>query len=195
MRKITKANLIWASIGVVCLVLLPTTASAQEETRLAKKIFIQGNAMGQSTQLGRQFSFNVIINELSTAADQKVLLEAFKAKGNEGLVNAISKMKGKGRISITGTVGYDVNYIRVFKQPDGTTKIRMMTDRPITFGEAWSDSRSRDYDLSGMEIVVTPDKKASGILLPACQFKMDKNNQIEIEAYQNPWKLVNVKRR
>ena len=195
MRKIRKAILFGAGIGVFCLVLFPVNASAQEETRLAKKIFIQGNAMGQSTQLGRQFSFNVTINELSTAADQKALLDAFKAKGNEGLVNAISKMKGKGRISITGTLGYDVNYIRVFRQPDGTTKIRLVTDRPITFGEAWSDSRSSDYNLSGMEIVVTPDKKASGILLPACKFKLDKNNQVEIEAYQNPWKLVNVRRR
>jgi outer membrane protein assembly factor BamB len=146
-------------MGLICLVLLPITQTLAQGTKLPKRIFIQGNAMGTSTQLGRLFSINIWINELSTAEDQKILLDAFKAKGNEGLVNAVSKMSSKGRIAITGTVGYDVNYIRRFKQPDGTTMLRMVTDRPITFGEAWSDTRSSDYNLSAVEIIVALDKK------------------------------------
>ncbi len=99
-------------------------------------------------------------------------------------------------MAITGTLGYDVNYIRSFKQPDGTIILRMVTDRPITFGENWHDSRSSDYNLSALEIVIPPSKKnSSGTLLPACQFKIDKQNQLEIEAYQNPWKLTNIMRR
>jgi hypothetical protein len=31
--------------------------------------------------------------------------------------------------------------------------------------------------------------------LPACQFKIDKENHLEIEAYQNPWKLTNIQLR
>jgi hypothetical protein len=46
MRKTSKAILIWASIGVVCLLLLPTRTSAQEETKLPKRIFIQGKRHG-----------------------------------------------------------------------------------------------------------------------------------------------------
>jgi hypothetical protein len=196
MRTIAKAILIGAGMGLICLVLLPTTQTLAQGTKLPKRIFIQGNAMGTTTQLGRQFSINIWINELSTAEDQKTLLAAFKAKGNEGLVNAVSKMSSKGRIAITGTVGYDVNYIRRFKQPDGTTMLRMVTDRPINFGEAWSDSRSSDYNLSAVEIIVALDKKShTGTLLPACQLKVDKKGNIEIEAYQNPWKLTNLQRR
>jgi hypothetical protein len=196
MRILRNAVLIAAGVGLICLVLLPTSKTLAQGTKLPKAIFIQGTARGQAQQLGRMFSFNLWINDLSTAEDQKALLEAFNAKGNEGLVNALSKMPSKGRISITGTLGYDVNYIRRFKLPDGTTKIRLVTDRPITFGEAWSDSRSSDYNLSGMEITLSPDqKKNSGTLLPACQFKIDKDNQLEIEAFQNPWSLVNIQRR
>jgi hypothetical protein len=74
--------------------------------------------------------------------------------------------------------------------------IRLVTDRPIRFGEAWHDSRSSDFNLSGMELILWPDKKKnSGTLLPACQFKLDKDNHLEIEAFQNPWKLVNIQRR
>jgi hypothetical protein len=195
MRTIRTAIFITAGIGLMFLPLQNNNTFAQE-TRLPKSILIQSTAMGQSTQLGRMFSVNILIQELSTPEDQKALLGAFKAKGNEGLVNALSKMKSKGRISITGTLGYDVNYIRRFKQPDGTTVIRLVTDRPITFGENWTDSRSSDYNLSALEIVLSGDKKKnSGTLLPACQFKIDKNNQLEIEAFQNPWKLVNIVRR
>jgi hypothetical protein len=189
MRKLINATLTIAGL----ILLVSANATAQ---KLPKSIYIQGQAMGQSTQMGQSFNVTVIIEEYSTADDQKALLTAFNEKKNEGLVNALSKMKTKGRISITGTLGYDVSYIRKFPQPDGSTKIRLVTNRPITFGEAWSDSRSMDYNLSGMEIVLTAtNKKNSGMLAPACQFKMNKENQIELELLQNEWKMVDIHRR
>ena len=196
MRAIKHLILIVVAAVLVAVALLPVSRTRAQSTKLPKSIFIQATAMGQSQQLGRMFSVNIHINELSTPEDQKALLEAFGSKGNEGLVNALSKMTAKGRIAITGTLGYDVNYIRSFKQPDGTTKIRLVTDRPIRFGEAWSDSRSSDYNLSGLEITLSPDKKKNeGVLLPACQFKLDKENNLQIEAFENPWKLTNIMRR
>src|ERR1700741_2136190 len=196
MRTVRKAILFTVGLGLICLALQTSTRTLAQGSKLPKPIFIQGTAMGQSTQMGRMFSVNIIINELSTPADQKALLESFQAKGNEGLVNALSKMPSKGRIAITGTLGYDVNYIRKFKQPDGSTVFRLVTDRPITFGEAWSDSRSSDYNLSGLEITLSPEKKkSSGTLLPACQFKIDKENNLEIEAYQKPRKPTNIQQR
>jgi hypothetical protein len=189
MRKLINATLAIAGL----MVLLSSTAAAQ---KLPKSLYIQGQAMGQSTQMGQTFNVTVIIEEYSTPDDQKALLDAFNEKKNEGLINALSKMKTKGRLSITGTLGYDVSYIRSFPQPDGSTKIRLVTNRPITFGEAWSDSRSMDYNLSGMEIILNPNnKKNSGMLAPACQFKMNKENQIELELLQNEWKMVDVRTR
>ena len=196
MRTGTKAIIAIFVIAMVNVVLMSSNSSAQEGTKLAKSIFIQAQAMGTSTQLGRTYSINLIIEEFSTVEDQQALLDAFKQKGNEGLVNAISKMKSKGRLSITGTLGYDVNYIKKFDMPDGGTRIRLVTDRPIRIGEAWYDTRSRDYNLSGGEIILSPDKdKNSGILLPACRFKIDKENELKLELFQNEWKLVNVRER
>ncbi|MBC7900558.1 MAG: hypothetical protein H7070_10965 [Saprospiraceae bacterium] len=166
------------------------TAFAQEEH---KREFIQATAQGTSTQLGRMISIDLTINEHSTADDQKALIEAFEQKGSEGVANALHKMHSKGRIAITGTLGYDVAYIREFKMPDGSRKIRVITDRPITFGEAWSASRSQDYNLSALEIIISEEKgKSHGTLLPACQFKIDKEKALQIETFQNPWKLMNV---
>ena len=80
--------------------------------------------------------------------------------------------------------------------PDGSTKIRAVTNRPLRFGEVWSDSRSTDYNLSGVEIIITPDKKKySGTLVPACELKVNKEGHLELELLQNPWKLVDIQLR
>ena len=192
MRRLINVSL--AIAGVMSFILL--TGSSSSAQKLPKSIYIQAQAMGQSTQLGRTFNITLIIEEFSTPDDQQALMAAFNEKKNEGLVNALNKMHTKGRMSITGTLGYDVAYIRQWKQPDGSIKYRLVTNRPITFGEAWSDSRSMDYSLSGVEIIMYPDKKKNtGTLLPAVQLKMNKENQLELETYQNPWKLVNIMRR
>jgi hypothetical protein len=192
MRKLM--NVTSVIISVISIMLLANSSSSAQ--KLDKRITIQAQAMGQSTQLGRTFGVTLLIEEYSTEADKTALLEAFSQKGNEGLVNALSKMKSKGRISVTGTLGYDVSYIRQWKQPDGTTMLRAVTDRPIRIGEAWSDSRSMDFNLSALEIIFSPDKKKNtGIMYPLSQLKMNKENQIELELYQNPWKLVNIMQR
>ena len=192
MRKLVKGSLI--TTCVVSMILL--TNSAGPAQKLPKHIYIQATAMGTSTQLGRSVNVTLIIEELSSDAERAGLLEAFQQKGNEGLVNALHKMKSKGRMSITGTLGYDVAYIKLFPQPDGTTILRMVTDRPLRFGEVWADSRSSDYEVSAVEIVINKDKKKhTGTLLPACRLKMNKQNELELELYQNPWKLVNIMKR
>jgi len=170
--------------------------AAQKSTKLPKRLYIQAQAMGTSTQLGRNFNVTAIINEISSPEDQKVLLDAFAEKGNEGLVNALSKMPSKGRIAITGTLGGDLAYVRTFPMPDGGIRYRLVTNRLLRFGEVWADSRSSDYDLSGMEVILSKDKKKnSGTLFPACKLRLNKERNMELELFQNPWNLVNIQLR
>jgi hypothetical protein len=192
MRRLTNISL--AIVGAMSLMLLTNTASSAQ--KLPKSITIQATAMGTSTQMGRSASINLIIEELTTDEERAGLLEAFQQKGNEGLVNALNKMKSKGRMSVTGTLGYDVAYVKLFRQPDGSTILRMVTNRPLRFGEVWADTRTTDYELSGVEIIISKDKKKNtGTLYPASRFKVNKKNELEMELYQNPWKLVNIMKR
>ena len=192
MRRLMNISL--AIVSLVSLVLLTSAMSLAQN--LPKKIYIQAQAMGTSTQMGRSAGITLIINELSTDEERAGLIEAFQQKGNEGLVNALSKMRPKGRMSVTGTLGYDVAYIKTFLQPDGSTVLRMVTDRPLRFGEVWADSRSSDYNVSAVEIIISKDKKkTSGTLYPAVELKMSKEQQLELNLYQNPWNLVNIMKR
>jgi hypothetical protein len=187
-------NLSLATAGVISLILLIYTSAYAQ--KLPKKIYIQAQAMGTSTQMGRSASVTLIIEEVTTDEERAGLIEAFQQKGNEGLVNALSKMHSKGRMSVTGTLGYDVAYVKVFKQPDGSTVLRMVTDRPLLFGEVWASTRSQDYSLSAVEIIISKDKKKkTGTLYPACQLKLNKENVVELELYQNPFNLVNIMKR
>jgi hypothetical protein len=177
-----------------CLFLVAFPAAAQDQ-RVHEEY--QSQAMGQGTQLGRTFNVTVIIEEYSSPEERQVLIEAFEKAGSQGLFNALNKMHAKGHIAITGTLGYDVIFARKIPNPDGSIKIRILTNRPITFGEAWTDSRSMDYNLSALELDIDKEmRKSSGILLPACQFKIDnKTHELIIENYRNPWKLVDIQDR
>ncbi len=157
-----------------------------------ENIKIQANARGTRTQMGRVYNLNIYIEQLSTPADQKLLVDAFAKSGNRGLKDALTKMKPKGRIAPTFSTGNDVKYIREFASEKGR-RFRLVTDRTISFGEARRMSRSSDYSLSAVEITITADGKgSSGTLLPACKLKLNKEKELEIETLQNPWQLNNV---
>jgi hypothetical protein len=154
---------------------------------------IEATAMGTGTQLGQNVEVRLIINDYSTMEERQVLVDAFTKGQNQGLVTALQKMRAVGRISLTGTVGYDVSFIRMIPTPTGR-KLRFITNRQIRFGEAWTDSQSMSFDLSGGEIDINDsDKsKSTGVLFPRAQLIIDKQGQLQIELAQNSWKLVDV---
>lgn len=154
---------------------------------------IEASAMGTGTQMGQVYEFRLIINEFSTMEDRQVLVQAFEKGQNQGLVNALSKMRAVGRVSLTGTLGYDCSFIRLIPTPTGR-KIRFVTNRQLRFGEVWTDSQSQAFNLTAGEIDLNDqDKnKSTGVLFPAAQLVIDKQGQLQIDLNQNSWKLVDV---
>ena len=154
---------------------------------------IDAQAMGTSTQLGRNIAVKIIIQQYSTQQDRQVLVDAFKKGQSKGLVKALTDMKPVGRIAITGTVGYDLSYIALIPSTTGR-KIRFATNRPIRFAEAYNMGPSTAYDLTAGEIDLNDsDKnKSSGVLYPAAQLIINKQGQLQFELRKNPWKLVNI---
>jgi hypothetical protein len=154
---------------------------------------IDAIAMGTSTQLGQTVSVKVTVYEFSTDDDRAILVDAFKQGQNEGLVNALTKMKSVGRIAITGTIGYDLSYIHLIPTPTGR-KVRFVTNRLVRFGEHYYNTQSKSYNLTAGEIEINDsDKdKNSGVLYPAAQLIINKEGQLEFQLRQNPWKLTSI---
>lgn len=154
---------------------------------------IDATAFGTSTQLGRNFGVKLIIYEFSSPEDRDVLVQAFQKGQNDGLVNALEKMKSVGRIQIPGTLGYDLSFIREIMTPTGRT-IRFVTNRKIAFGEAYWDTLTKSFNLTAGEININDkDKdKSDGVLFPAAQLIINKEGELQWELNQNAWRLTNV---
>ena len=154
---------------------------------------IEATAEGTGTQMGQMINIRLIINDYSTLEERQILVQAFTKGQNQGLVNALTKMRAVGHISLTGTIGYDVSYIRMIPTATGR-KIRFVTNRQISFVEAWTDSQSQSFNLTCGEIDINDQEKnkSTGVLYPAAQLVIDKQGQLQIDLNQNAWKLVDI---
>lgn len=182
--------------GVLVIAVLAMAAFKIGAQDKPKRETIQAQAMGQNRAAGKTFNVTVSIDSYSTPDDQELLINAFNQGGQAALSKSLSKMKPKGRVAVTGTLGYNIAYVRTFSTENGR-KIRLITDRPIQFAEARNNGRSTDYDLSALELNLDNDKSQnSGSLIIGLRVKVDKDSQLIFESYgSGPWKLVNVMER
>jgi len=176
--------------AIVCL--LPLVACLGTFAQAQERMTIQATAMGTSTQLGKIYNVNIQIEQFSTTEDRNSLINAFKKSGQDGMVKVLEDMKPKGRIRFaSGGVGNDIKYIFELPSEKGR-RLRLVTDRTLAFGELYQGTRSRDYTVGAIDLELTPDGKGSGTVLPACKLTVNKKTQqVDIETYQNPWKLSN----
>jgi hypothetical protein len=195
MQKLTNISRVFAVLAIACLVMVAGLHVAAQDEKSRPEVY-QAQAMGQGTQMGKTFNVTINIEQYSSADERQALVDAFNAKGSQGLSNALDKMHAKGRMAITGTLGYDISFARKIQTADGFT-IRILTNRPIRFGEAWYNGRSMDYNLSFIQLNINDDPgKSTGQLMPAVQFKIDKKTgELIADNFQNPWKLQNIMNR
>ena len=174
---------------IAALVLAATTAGSARD----KYETIEAQAWGTGTQMGASIGVTLNIYEFSTPADRVNLIQAFEKGQNQGLVNALQKMKAVGHVEITGTLGYDCAYIKMTPTPTGR-KIVFVTNRQIRFGEAFFDTQSQSFNLTAgvLELNAQDKSKSTGQLFPAAQLILDKEGQLQLDLNQNPWRLSDV---
>jgi hypothetical protein len=174
------------ALGIALLATQPGFARDKYET-------IEAQAYGTGTQLGANIGVTLNIYEFSTPADRVTLIQAFEKGQNQGLVNALQKMKAVGHVEITGTLGYDCAYIKMTPTPTGR-KIVFVTNRLLRFGEVYFDTQSQSFNLTAgvLELNDQDKSKSTGVLYPAAQLILDKEGQLQLDLNQNPWRLSDV---
>jgi hypothetical protein len=172
--------------GLLLIACLPGFARDKDET-------IDATAFGTGTQLGQNIGVTLNIYQFSTPADKTILVQAYGKGQNQGLANALQRMKAVGHVEITGTLGNDCSYIKMIPTPTGR-KIVFVTNRQIRFAEAWTDSQTMSFDLTAgiIEINDQDKSKSTGVLYPAAQLILDKQGQLQWDLNQNPWRLVDI---
>jgi hypothetical protein len=172
-------------VGIVLLAIHPGYAGKYET--------LEAQAWGTGTQMGQSIGVSLNIYEYSTPADRVILVQAFEKGQNQGLNNALSRMKAVGHVEITGTLGYDCSYIKMTPTPTGR-KIVFVTNRQIRFGEAFFDTQSQSFNLTAgvFELNDQDKSKSVGTLYPAAQLILNKEGQLQLDLAQNPWRLSDV---
>ncbi len=154
---------------------------------------VTANAWGTSNLLGAKIGVTLNVYQYSTPEEGSILAEAFRKGSNQGLLNALRRMKAVGRLKLTGTLGFDVSYITMIATPTGR-KIRFVTNRQLVFGEAYSDSTSQSQNVTAGEIDLNDQdmSRSTGVLYPATQVGIESDGQLSIKLVANAWRLSTV---
>jgi hypothetical protein len=176
--------------GIVSALLLLGCAFAASREKYET---VDATAFGTGTQMGENIGVTLNIYEFSTPADRNILVQAYKKGQNQGLYNALLKMRAVGHVEITGTLGNDCSYIEMTHTPTGR-RIVFITSRQIRFAEAWTDSQSQSYDLSAgvLELNDQDKSKSTGAVYPAAQLVLNSEGKLQWDLTQNPWRLTDV---
>ena len=143
----------------------------------------------------RTGTLDITIDRWSTPAEAARLRDILAEKGADALLEALQKMKPRaGVIQRTGQLGWDIHFAQQVVASNGSRRIVIATDRPMSFWEAANQPRSADYAFTLAEIRLGPDGKGEGKLVPAAKIDYDKeSNTLEIENYNTePTRLSQV---
>lgn len=196
-----------AAIVVTCLAVLTGAPLAEEKAPPAQQeqapqpqteVFT-GTLMivnGPRTDMGR---IKVTIEHWTTDEERKTLVEALRSGneasrgGNDALVDAMDKLQA-GYVQIENNLRWPIRSAASFKSEKGR-KVRFATNRPINYQEAAMNSRSSDYPIGFIELVLPPEGKGEGVLLVATQVEFGEDGKLQVRSLPTntgPQKVTNV---
>jgi len=163
---------------------LPVTGStlaAQEQAPLRLRAF----AINLNNR-ARTNTIDIVIERWSTPEEIERLRGILIEQAGDRLLAALQKIRPRcGYTRTSNSLGWDLQFARETQLEDGTRRIVVATDRPISMWEARNSPRSREYEFSLAEIRLGPDGKGQGKAITMAKLAFDKEkNTLEIENYQ-----------
>jgi hypothetical protein len=181
-----------ASLAVAAALALPMSAS----TALAKdEAILRLRAFAIDMNNSRTGSIDIVIERWSTEEEVQKLRGVLIEKGGDNLLPTLQKIKPRCGYTRTSTsLGWDLQFARETVMSDGTRKIVVGTDRPMSMWELRQAGRSTDYEFSLAEIRLPADGKGQGKAIPRAKLSFNKEkNPLEIENYeQQPVRLNEI---
>lgn len=148
-----------------------------------------GASRGPMTQV-----LQITINRWSTDAERDQLVAALKAKGQQGLLNALQQLPAIGSIRTPNSVGYELRYARLDTLKDGGQRAFVLTDRYVSFAEVTNQSRSLEYPFTMIEMRLKPNGEGDGLMSVATRITQA-DNLLTVENYgMQPTQLTSVRR-
>jgi hypothetical protein len=177
---------------VVCGALLAGAVVAVASDDLPQRY--RGRLAAMSGPAGGQTTWITLHADAWTSDDVVLRLAGILAEeGQKALMSAMSEIEPPGWVRIGDNTRYHLRVVRRLEREDGTVVIRGYTDRPVQFGEIIRSTRSRDYTLGMVELVLDAEGSGGGGIIPAAQISFTDAGTIEIESFgTQPYRIMNV---
>jgi hypothetical protein len=146
---------------------------------------------------GGTFQIKVVVDQWTSVEERQRLLEVFKAGGSEALMTELRKQKAGYIVppSFSRWPSWEIDVASLIETEDGTI-VRVFTERPIIFGEAYYNTRSKDYEFGIVELKLDKDGKGEGTTIPAVKLSLDEQGNIVVESLPSntgPQRIMAVK--
>jgi hypothetical protein len=187
--RFTNTICLLASCILVALVAAPSPAGPTSEKFSAVAYLPSG---------GRTANVDIIIDGYTSDQQAQQLQSLLFDSGPNAVLKALDRMPRLGKIQGVGRLSfYDFKVVRSQSTPQGR-HIVAVADRPISFLEAYYNTRSKDYRFGVMELDLHNDgdhEVGEGQLIYAAKVKVVGPGQIEVENYGiDPVRLIGVRR-
>lgn len=143
---------------------------------------ISAGGIGNPTGTGR---LEINVSRWSSDAEREQLVSALTTRGQDALLEELSKAKSVGTIRFNTELAYDLRYARQVPADEGGTRVFLATDRPMSIWEIWNDPRYSRYPFTLIDLQFDRDGKPSaGSLLLAARVTADRDGRfIQVENF------------
>jgi len=199
-------NFVTSSLLVICALAMSSIVPAQEEIEKQPKrehfaalAYLPSGAGMRMVGAGASANVDIRLNSYTGDAEAKTLAGALLEGGPDALLKLLEKAKSRGKITLTGRVGfYDLKLIRSHRI-EGGRRIYAVGDRPVGFLEAYVSNRSRDYEFGilQLDLKTSSNGKEEGVgsLIYAAKIKVLNGKSIDVESYGiEPIRLMGLRK-
>jgi hypothetical protein len=139
---------------------------------------------------------DIVVERWSTDAERDRVMNALLEGGQDKLLAVVQSLPRIGSLYTAGSTGVALRYARHGVEQNGSDRVLIVTDRPISFGEARERPRTMDYPFAIVDMRISSNSRGEGRLLYGAKMGIDKQtNQIVLENFgAQPIALNDVRR-
>ncbi len=132
----------------------------------------------------------VVVDRYTTDAERSELTAAFNAGGTQAFLQALRNQPKVGYFRLPDSIGYDLRCAIQHTTPEGGRILFLATDRPVGFGERYTQSRSLQYPFTVIELRLGKDGRGEGTIAPEARIIVSEDGQyFDVENY-GPFPII-----
>jgi hypothetical protein len=195
----TYAVLFALAFALCALAPVATPAAAEEMETLR----FEANVMAGSGQGGhRSTMIEIRVRAWTTEEERQMVLDEIKEASaqstrnrNRAVARALRGASRVGSMNLRAQTSWPIRYSRLVEGADGSRRILLATDRPVTFAEAFGNTQAGDFDVTLVELIFDAEGNGRGSLSLGTEVRWnDAEEKLEVtNLTSQPVRLGNVR--